>query len=66
MTTRLRETTISQAPLGDAFAYIADFTFKCIARFFTPFMGRKLDDVGSKAVAGLAAVLREREPTNGS
>ena len=51
---------------GTEITYTADLTFKGIARFFTPFMGSKLDDVGSKAVAGLAGILMERQPTKES
>ena len=53
-------------PEGTEITYTADLTFKGIARFFTPFMGSKLDEVGSKAVAGLGTALAERQPTRES
>jgi carbon monoxide dehydrogenase subunit G len=51
---------------GTEITYTADLTFKGIAKFFTPFMGRRLDDVGRKAVEGLNAALRERRVSNDS
>ena len=51
---------------GTEITYTADLTFKRIAKFFTPFMGSKLDEVGLKAVTGLNTALKERQPTKDS
>ena len=51
---------------GTEITYAADLTFKGIAKFFTPLIKGKLDEVGRKAVAGLNTALRERQPTNDS
>jgi hypothetical protein len=51
---------------GTEITYTADLTFKGIARFFTPFISSKLDEVGRKAVAGLKKALHERQPANDS
>ena len=51
---------------GTEITYTADLTFKGVAKFFTPFMGSKLDEVGLKAVTGLNTALKERQPTKDS
>ena len=49
---------------GTEIAYAADLSFNGVAKYFTPFMGRTLNNVGSKAIAGLTAALKERQPTD--
>jgi len=49
---------------GTEITYTADLTFKGIAKLFTPFMGAKLNDVGTNAVDGLTTALTERQPSN--
>ena len=48
---------------GTEITYTADLTFKGVVKYFTPFMGRTLNNVGSKAVAGLSTALKQRQPS---
>lgn len=64
--TAVDEITFAEVPQGTAITYTADLTFKGIMRFAAPFLGKALEQVGRKAVEGLAASLRAGQPSTRS
>jgi carbon monoxide dehydrogenase subunit G len=55
--TAVDEITFANDSRGTVVTYTADLTFKGLLRFVAPFMGRALEKVGQRAVAGLARQL---------
>ncbi len=64
--TAVDEITFAEVPQGTAIRYTADLTFKGFGRFVEPFLGSVLKGVGRKAVEGLSAALRAKEPAPAS
>ena len=64
--TAVDEITFAAVPQGTAIRYTADLAFKGIGRLIEPFLGSVLKGVGRKAVEGLSAALRVKEPSPAS